>query len=136
VLLGLLLVLGLAHGAPALCVESSRGADEIAYLITTVENSACQFERNGSWHDGPEAASHLRDKYRWLVRLSAIATAEDFIDRVASVSTISGQPYAMRCAGGADMKTGPWLREALARHRAQHDSHDVARPSADGAPAS
>ncbi len=36
---------------------------EIRYLLATVANSGCDFDRNGSWYDSKRAEEHLQDKY-------------------------------------------------------------------------
>ncbi len=64
---------------------------KILYLITQLKLSPCQFERNGAVDDGTKAASHLLKKYSAVK--DRINTAEQFIDYVASRSSMSGQPY-------------------------------------------
>ena len=117
-------------------VQAASADVEIAYLIGVVEASPCEFERNGAWYDGRQAATHLRDKYHWLAHVYAIASAEQFIEQVASSSSFSGHPYALRCAGSAEMNTAPWLSEALGRYRALMPSKEVAHPPQHGAPTS
>lgn len=91
---------------------------EINYLLGSIENSACEFFRNGSWYDGKKAAAHLRDKYALLAAGQRIRTAEDFIEEAATTSSVSGQPYQVRCGTDKAVDTNPWLREVLARYRA------------------
>jgi hypothetical protein len=88
---------------------------EIEYLLVAVANSDCQFIRNGEAHDAAEAAAHLRMKYEragWLVD-----DAEEFIDRLASKSSISGRPYAIQCQDAAPSPAQAWLTERLAEYR-------------------
>ncbi len=135
-LLVLLVVSGLAWWSPLVDAEPASVDAEIAYLIGVIDTSSCDFERNGSWYDGREAAAHLRDKYRWLARVRRIETAEEFIEQVASSSSFSGRPYILRCAGAAEINTAPWLREALASYRKPAKTDEAAHPSPRGAPAS
>jgi hypothetical protein len=81
-----------------------------------VANSGCDFFRNNSLHDPVSAADHLRYKYRHGKRW--VKTAEQFIDRIASGSSISGKPYHVNC-NGVESDSGEWLHQALARHRAE-----------------
>ena len=91
---------------------------EINYLLEFIEQSGCQFYRNGSWYDSKEAQAHLRGKYEYLAAKGVIQSAEDFIEQAASKSSMSGKAYAIKCAGAPVIPTNEWLRKALARQRA------------------
>jgi hypothetical protein len=90
---------------------------EIDYLLATVANSGCTFFRNGDWYDAKQAEKHLRLKYDALSARNLIGSAEDFIDRGGTYSSISGKPYAIRCPGSAPVPSAQWLRELLAQYR-------------------
>lgn len=90
---------------------------EVNFLLGYVEGSGCAFYRNGTWHDARTAQAHLRDKYNYLAARNLITTTEDFIDRAATESSLSGRPYAVRCNGGAMVTSSQWLRDELARYR-------------------
>lgn len=90
---------------------------EITHLIAHLKDSGCQFNRNGSWYSANEAVAHLNKKYDYLLAKGLVATAEDFIARAASESSISGKPYQVRCGTNAPVESGQWLRSALARYR-------------------
>lgn len=83
---------------------------EIDFLITRVEQSGCAFVRNGAAHPAQEAAAHLRKKLNATRRG---LTAEQFIEHVAARSSISGEPYFIRCANLSDEPSAVWLRRAL-----------------------
>lgn len=88
---------------------------EIEFLLTAVEQSNCTFIRNDKPHPADEAADHLRMKYgraRW-----AVDNAEEFIDRIASKSTLSGDPYRVQCDGAEPELTRTWLTARLAEYR-------------------
>ncbi|MGE5774493.1 MAG: DUF5329 domain-containing protein [Hyphomicrobiales bacterium] len=114
--LGLLLLgllsLPVARAEPPINVQI-----EVSFLLGYVEGSGCAFYRNGSWHDARTAQAHLRDKYNYLAARNLIATTEDFIDRAATESSLSGRPYEVRCNGGAVVTSNQWLRDELARYR-------------------
>jgi hypothetical protein len=99
-----------AEPAPAAVIE-------INYLLQHIETSGCKFYRNGSWYDGPHARAHLKRKYDYLVARNLIGGVEDFIDRAASQSSLSGQPYKVRCDDGAVLESSQWFRDALERYR-------------------
>jgi len=90
---------------------------EVNFLLGYVEGSGCDFYRNGSWHDSKAAQGHLRDKYNYLAARGLINTTEEFIDRAATSSSLSGLAYEVRCPGGAAVTSSKWLREELARVR-------------------
>jgi hypothetical protein len=104
--------------APVVHAELPPGAlGEINYLLGYIDGSGCEFYRNGTWHDSQAAQSHIRDKYSYLVSNNQIDSAEQFIDRAASKSSLTGQPYLVKCQGGASTTTKQWLKDALDRFR-------------------
>ncbi|MEO8060534.1 MAG: DUF5329 domain-containing protein [Burkholderiales bacterium] len=90
---------------------------EVDGLLRAVEQSACEFGRNGTWHDSKAAEAHMRDKYDYLVARDLIRTSEDFIERVGTKSSLSGQAYQVRCKGVAPLASNHWLQGMLARLR-------------------
>lgn len=104
----------------ALCIltagaHADTASEEIGYLIESIGQSGCAFVRNGKNHSAPDAADHLRLKYR---RGKAYAnSAEQFISRLASKSSMSGKLYYMKCDGEENQKTGEWLTERLEAFR-------------------
>ena len=113
----MLLALGL-HGA-ASAAPDARAQAEIAHLLDYVATPGCQFNRNGSWHEGPEARAHLKKKYDYLVKRDLVTNAESFIAGAATESSMSGKPYQVRCEGGKAMASAVYLKEELARVRAR-----------------
>jgi hypothetical protein len=110
-MLGLLLV-PIARAEPPASVQM-----EVNFLLGYIEGSGCEFYRNGTWHDSKTAQAHLRDKYKNLITRNLINTTEDFIELAGTESSISGQPYEVRCNGGATVTSNQWLRDELARFR-------------------
>jgi hypothetical protein len=90
---------------------------EINHLLGLIGQSGCEFYRNGSWYDAQRAQAHLRAKYDALLAMNQVKTAEDFIEKAASNSSMSGQPYQIRCSGSAAMPTSHWFSAALAQYR-------------------
>jgi hypothetical protein len=93
---------------------------EIGFLLDAVARSSCEFRRNGSWYRGPAAEGHLRDKLRYFADKQQIASAEQFIDRAATRSEMSGLAYEVRCQGSAIVPMGTWLHDQLVQRRATH----------------
>ena len=90
-------------------------ADEkgrIEGLISHVENlKDAKFIRNGSTYDAKSAAKFLRGK--WQANEKAIQTADDFIEKAASISTTTGKPYLIQFSDGREVKCGEYLKEEL-----------------------
>ena len=103
---------------PAAAAPLAGAKTEIAQLLAYVESSGCFFNRNGSWYEPPQAAAHLREKFRMLSMYGQIATAADFIDKAATASSVSGRAYEVRCGAAPVISSHQWLYEELARTRA------------------
>ena len=88
---------------------------EVQHLLNYLKNSGCQMERNGSKHDAQEAVAHIKKKYEYYK--DDIKTTEDFIERSASRSSLSGRAYKVHCPGEEARPTGDWLKEELDRYR-------------------
>ncbi|MCD9086946.1 DUF5329 domain-containing protein [Stenotrophomonas sp. SY1] len=99
--------------ASAVAAPSPTAQREITGLMQALETSGCRFQRNGSWHDAAQARSHLQRKYDYLLKRDLADTAEQFIDRAASRSSISGKAYRVACPGAAEQDAGPWFLRQL-----------------------
>jgi hypothetical protein len=112
-----LIVLIFLAAAPALAdwnVEKAR----IDYLIHEVEQVQGSFIRNGREYLPAEAAAHLQMKLEqamgsWFAPDKDQWTAELFIEKIASKSSISGKPYQIKFNDGLIIEAGDWLRERL-----------------------
>lgn len=96
--------------------RADQAATEINYLLDYVAASGCTFVRNGDAHEAADAADHLRLKYDRGERYAD--TAENFIDRLATESSWSGDPYTVTC-GRVTEPSGEWLHRALDEYRAR-----------------
>jgi len=112
--LGLALVIApVARADPPAIVQQ-----ETNYLLRYIGDSGCDFKRNGTWSNSKAAEAHVRGKYDFLVKLGRIDTTMDFIDKAATASSLSGQPYEVRCGVDLPIRSRPWLSNELARYRA------------------
>jgi hypothetical protein len=91
---------------------------EILHLLQYLEASQCAFYRNGTWRSSLDARAHLEEKYRYLQNLSLVSSAEDFLARAATSSSLSGIPYQVRCDGQPAVESAAWLGSELKRYRA------------------
>lgn len=120
---GAMLAVLLAGPVPAASTDPER---EIAHLLDYIQSSGCTFVRNGEAADAASARSHVARKYDYV--RSRVHTAEDFIRLAATRSSVSGEPYRVRCAGG-DAATADWLTQELARYRAGRAPAATVAPS-------
>ena len=92
---------------------------EISYLMDYLKGSGCQFNRNGSWYTASEAVDHLNKKYEYLQKKELVSSTEDFINRAATESSMSGKPYHVKCGTSTEVESGTWLKAALDKYRAK-----------------
>jgi len=95
---------------------------EIEYLLTFVAESNCIFIRNGKEHQAKEASAHLAMKYNHVKK--RIKTAEIFIDKIASQSSLTRRAYTIRCEGRQQIPAQQWLQKALEAHRTRVNSDE------------
>jgi hypothetical protein len=107
-----------AMSSLALAAEPDTPAKkEIEHLMGHLASSGCQFNRNGAWHSSAQAVDHLNRKYEYLLERKLAPTAEAFIERAASKSSVSGKPYLVKCNGQPEVKSAVWFRAELAKFR-------------------
>jgi hypothetical protein len=84
---------------------------QIEFLISSVENlKGAKFIRNGTEHNGKEAAAHLRMK---LQNTLVVQTVDDFIRLCASKSSFTGKPYMIRLSDGKTIRSEEYFRKKL-----------------------
>jgi Family of unknown function (DUF5329) len=78
--------------------------EKIESLIKQIgEINDAKFIRNGSIYEVATAVRFLRGK--WKANDSAVKTAQDFVDKVASFSGTSGKPYIIRFKDGHEISS-------------------------------
>ena len=100
--------------APAQAAPDARAQREIDHLLAFVASSECRFVRGGVEHEAREARDHLARKLD--VARPLIGSADAFVDHVASGSSLTGEPYRVRC-GERESTAKAWLAGELARYR-------------------
>ena len=108
----------LASTAAAAAPLPAAARAEVDALLTRLQASGCEFNRNGTWYAGAEARAHLLKKLEALEGKHMVSTAEQFIERGAATSSMSGKPYLVRCAGRAPVESAKWLTAELQQVRA------------------
>lgn len=88
---------------------------EIDHLLKFVEQTDCQYERNGKRHTGKEAVEHIKRKYNYFK--NDIDSAEKFIELSATKSTMSGKDYLVHCPDRSTLRSEEWLLQELRNYR-------------------
>jgi hypothetical protein len=102
----------------AVAVPPPQELSRIERLIRAVElRKDMKFIRNGSEYDCSDAAKFLRGKLEAMGK--DVTTAREFIERIASKSSMSGEPYHVKFADGRTMLASQFLSEELKRLEAQ-----------------
>jgi len=73
--------------------------------------SAMVFMRNGSEYNAADAAKHMQAKYDHFKK--ELVTAEDFIERCASHSEMTGQAYKVKLTDGVVRDANEFLNSEL-----------------------
>ncbi len=106
--------------APALvwANDPARVHGEIVALLGVVERSGCAFMRNDSWYSSADARKMLEHKLSDAMRVpGGVTSTEQFIEKSASRSSMSGRSYMVRCAEAKPVECGPWLVGKLVEMR-------------------
>jgi len=86
--------------------------EKIELLISSIETMQdARFIRNGKEYSSAKAAQHLRKK--WSHVKKRISTADQFIEYIASKSSISNKPYQIKLADGSIVTSEAVLRKRL-----------------------
>ena len=110
---GSLLLLGTA-AVPVRAAPPAQEQSRIDRLIRYVESQkAIKFIRNGTEYTAEDAGKFLRGKLEAMG--SEVTTARQFIKRIASSSSMSGQPYHVRLADGQILLAENFLEDELQR---------------------
>jgi hypothetical protein len=91
--------------------------DRIGQLLEAIAASKDTFVREGKDHGGAEAATFLRLKL--AAREGSEPDVDDFVERIASTSSRTGDDYRVRTADGAETTMREWLRARLRELEAQ-----------------
>lgn len=108
-------------GASALLAHATPSAAEEKLIDTLIHRvskmTAMVFLRNGNEYTAADAAKHMQAKYDYFKK--ELATAEDFIERCASRSEMTGRPYKVKLTDGAVRDANEFLNSELRALRQQ-----------------
>lgn len=108
-------LLMLLLGASALLAHATPSATEEQLIDSLIQRvgkmSSMIFLRNGSEYRAADAAKHMQAKYDYFKK--ELVTAEDFIQRCASRSEMTGQAYKVKLQDGAVHDASEFLNGEL-----------------------
>ncbi|MDB6115111.1 MAG: hypothetical protein JWQ62_2056 [Lacunisphaera sp.] len=103
------LAAGAADQSPVVKTEEQKIEGLLAFVAVQKD---IRFVRNGSDYDAAMAVKFLRAK--WDRQRAEIKTVDDFIDKAATKSSTSGQPYLIRLKDRTEVPCADFLRKQLA----------------------
>lgn len=109
---------GLVGGAALAAPASAPVRAEIDALLSKLQSSGCEFNRNGTWYSGADAKTHLLRKLESIEGKVSVQSTEQFIELAAAKSSTSGKPYQVKCGADASVESHQWLNRQLAALRA------------------
>lgn len=95
----------------ALSPHLSEAAKIEALIASLQQLKGAVFIRNGTEYDAAKAAEHLHRKLDYAGK--RIKTAQQFIDGLATGSSMTGKPYKIRYADGHTVDSAAYFREQL-----------------------
>jgi hypothetical protein len=108
-------LLALVLSASALLAHATPSDTENRLIDTLIQHVSAMrsmiFLRNGSEYNAADAAKHMQAKYDYFKK--ELVTAEDFIDRCASRSEMTGQAYKVKLTGGVVRDANEFLNGEL-----------------------
>ncbi len=113
----------LAHATPS--ASEDKLIDTLIQRVSAM--SGMTFLRNGSEHTAAEAAKHMHAKYDYFRK--ELVTAEDFIERCASRSEMTGLAYKVKLDGGVVKDANEFLNGELRALRQSSKKASAAGPS-------
>ncbi|MDK2126315.1 DUF5329 domain-containing protein [Parachitinimonas caeni] len=107
----------LCLSSPAFAITPQADA-EVKHLLSYVGHSTCEFLRNGEAYAANDAKSHLEMKYQKTK--DRLGSADDFVNKVANGSSMTGRPYEIRCQGSKQLAAA-WLNAELIKFRQKNE---------------
>ena len=98
--------------------ETATTSGEIEHLMTFVQSSGCEFNRNGTWYPASAAHDHILKKLNYIRDRTTIPSAEYFIQEAASRSSMGDRMmYQIRCNNSPVQECRVWLLGELNKSR-------------------
>lgn len=114
-LLAVLCCFGAFTARAAEVIPEDRRIEALLTAVAAQKDAA--FIRNGTTYDSATAVKFLRGK--WSRQRTEIRTAEDFVVKIATKSSTTGQPYRLKFKDGREVDCADFLRTRLATLKAE-----------------
>ncbi len=108
-----LLVVCLFSVSGATLAQADVVNQEITALLSRLESSQCEFNRNGDWYGPAKARSHLERKRAYIEARGELQSTEQFIELAATQSSFTGRAYQVRCPANSAVPSRTWLMAIL-----------------------
>lgn len=95
---------------------------EIEHLLDYVKNSKITFIRNSSSYSPADAVKHMNRKFEHFKK--EINTAEQFIEKCATKSLLSGKPYQVKLEDQTVMEAADWFLKELSSFREKQKTEE------------
>ncbi len=95
---------------------------KINYLLNKISKVEGKFVRNDKEHSPQDAVKHMKMKLAtaqnsWFAPKKSEWTAKMFIEKIASKSSFSGNPYKIKFNNGRVILVQPWLIKQLQNYK-------------------
>lgn len=98
--------------------ETATTSGEIEHLMTFIQSSGYEFNRNGIWYPASSAHEHILKKLNYIRDRMTIPSAEYFIQEAASRSGMGDRVmYQIRCNNSPVQECRGWLLGELNKSR-------------------
>ena len=95
--------------------------EEITMLMSRLQTSGCRYYRNGTWYtDATKAKEHLQLKLDYFEKQHTLpSTTEQLIQLGGFKSSITGEPYKVKCVNRPEQFSEQWMLQELRKMRAE-----------------
>lgn len=111
----IILLMSLFSMAQIFADPDVKAKSEIDHLFEFIKKADVIFIRNGKEYPVEDGAKHIQTKFDHFK--SKIKTAEDFIEKSATKSELSGDAYQVKFKDNTKQETGKWLLAELKTFR-------------------
>jgi len=111
----MLFVMMMASLITVKAAPDSKSKLEIDHLLAYIKNSDVVFIRNGKEYPVADGLKHIQKKFNHFN--DKIITSEDFIEKSATKSEISGSAYFVKFKDNSKIECSKWLLTELKKYR-------------------
>ncbi len=110
-----LIILMMLVMVPIKAAPDAKSKIEIDHLLAYIKSSEVIFIRNGKEYPVADGLKHIQKKFNHFN--AKIITSEDFIEKTATKSEMSGNAYQVKLKDNTKIDCGKWLLIELKKFR-------------------